>query len=512
MDSIKILEGIDNSLNDFLTQTKTGTFVKDETDTKINSINASIKENFRIDYTKKLKFRKDEKNRLHQIFIDYLKGRFDGFNSHYIQLLAWNISDLKIFEKKRRGTFSIYEYSPFKLAPYTMIEKTFRLFNKKRIDFKKVYFPLLTDYLNNYDKASKRYKKNMRKFLKKTRISNNVDIYFKMDALYPDDGKKAIQDHISQFRIEPKVLYTRYFSDVWANWMLTKANLNDEFHVLRNLDCKFFDLCSEETQKSLLAKIICTNIKRQTGNSSTAEEICNRIIFPAIKKGNPFKKEFWISKSGTSYKSMRKTAWEFIESKFVKNESYRIMIESIEKNEAKAFENKGNPSSIDNHNYEDEKKETIKVKNIFSKIFFAILIAAIIGVIGYGLHRHFIKPASVEKTDYNKEEKTLNLNSYESKKINLNRQSYAFFNIPINEIFSSDKLQFTKIILENEIYDLDLDSTYILRLMDTEEMRPLKKYSSVVIIDEKTKLHHSDYFAFRIEDLVVYIKIQKHEK
>ena len=48
--------------------------------------------------------------------------------------------------------------------------------------------------------------------------------------------------------------------------------------------------------------------------------------------------------------------------------------------------------------------------------------------------------------------------------------------------------------------------------MDTEEMRPLKKYSSVVIIDEKTKLHHSDYFAFRIEDLVVYIKIQKHEK
>ena len=103
MDSIKILEGIDNSLNDFLTQTKTGTFVKDETDTKINSINASIKENFRIDYTKKLKFRKDEKNRLHQIFIDYLKGRFDGFNSHYIQLLAWNISDLKIFEKKKKG-------------------------------------------------------------------------------------------------------------------------------------------------------------------------------------------------------------------------------------------------------------------------------------------------------------------------------------------------------------------------------------------------------------------------
>ena len=82
----------------------------------MNSLTLAIKKELKIDYSKTLKFKPSEKERLQQIYVNYLTGKSDDFNSHYIQLLAWHIQDFKIIKKKIAKDKFVYE-SVFENSP-----------------------------------------------------------------------------------------------------------------------------------------------------------------------------------------------------------------------------------------------------------------------------------------------------------------------------------------------------------------------------------------------------------
>ena len=172
MKSLKALENADTSLDQTLTVAESSnSFANKEIDRKVRSLTLEIKKELKVDYSKTVNFKPKEKERLTQIYLDFLTGKSDDFNSHYIQLLAWHLQDLKVMPTKKGYKVSIFEYAPNPLALFTVIEKTFKLFQKKRIDVDKVSYALILNYLNNYKIASNRYKNELRKYLKGIKFS-----------------------------------------------------------------------------------------------------------------------------------------------------------------------------------------------------------------------------------------------------------------------------------------------------------------------------------------------------
>ena len=132
MKSLIALENTDNSLSETLSVAKfSNSFVSKETDKILNSLTLAIKKELKIDYSKTLKFKPSEKERLQQIYVNYLTGKSDDFNSHYIQLLAWHIHELDVLPVKKHGLIrnvTIFEYSPSSLIPITATNRIFGLF------------------------------------------------------------------------------------------------------------------------------------------------------------------------------------------------------------------------------------------------------------------------------------------------------------------------------------------------------------------------------------------------
>ena len=336
MKSLKILENADNSLTNILYQiTYSNTFVSNEIAQKVKSLTVAIKKDLKVDYSTGRKFKPNEKERLVNIYVAYLTGKSDNFNSHYIQLLAWHLLDLKIMPSKDRSTkVSIFEYAPNPFAIYTVIEKTFRLFNKKRIDSNKVSYALISTYLNNYNTASNRYKNELRKYLKGIRFCEDLDVYFNINNIISYTINKTSKttapeapfpERLTKLRIHTKTLNTKYFADAWFAWMFKAADLLDESYVLKNFNCHYFENCNEDMQKIIMAKIIHDNNLNYMRNRKT-DMICINYLFPAIKKGNPFKKEFWELNYTGIYKEYLDYAWFFIEEAFIKNKSHKNMI------------------------------------------------------------------------------------------------------------------------------------------------------------------------------------------
>lgn len=337
MEAINSLENADLFLSKLLVASAGSVpFVNKDIDRQIREVTLAIKNELKVDYSKTIAFKPGEKERVTRIYVNYLiSNKQDDFNSHYIQLLAWHLHELKIMSQKKGEKLSVFEYSPNPLWPFTtVIEKTFQLFKKKRIDVTKVSYALILNYLNNYKIASGRYKNNLRKYLKSIKFSEDLDVYFNVRNVPTYVAYRTAKitpptepyfERLHHLKIDLRTLDTMYFSDTWREWMLNEANLSDENYVLKNLNCSYFKNCNEDMQKIILAKIIYVNAMRSL-IITRVESICEKYIFPAIEKGNPFKKEFWELNYTGIYKEYLDYAWFFIEEAFVKNKSHKNMI------------------------------------------------------------------------------------------------------------------------------------------------------------------------------------------
>lgn len=334
MESLKVLENTDKFLTQTLTVAHTSnSFANKEIDQKVRSLTLAIKKELEVDYSKTVHFKPKEKERLTQIYINFLTGKSDDFNSHYIQLLAWHLLELKVIAQKNGDKVSIFEYAPNPLAIFTVIEKTFRLFQKKRVDVNKVSYALILNYLNNYKVASNRYKNELRKYLKIIKFSDDIDVYFNINNVLSYTLNKtekivapmtSFPERLLRLRIRPRTLDTIYFADSWFAWMFKVANLTDT-DILKNINCSYFKICNEDMQKIILAKIIYEN-NLSLKKFRETEQLCVEYLFPAIKNGNPFKKEYWNLNYTGMYKTYLDTTWNYIEQTFVKNSEYKHMI------------------------------------------------------------------------------------------------------------------------------------------------------------------------------------------
>ncbi|UKI56271.1 MAG: hypothetical protein L6V90_03675 [Treponema succinifaciens] len=161
-----------NKYNDFLSQKKINT---------VQNTIEEIKESFLIDYSKPLVMTEIEKANLFEMITDFIINKKNIFNSHYIQLLAWHIHELKILPVKKHGIIhnvSFLEYSPNPLIPISATNRIFTLFSPRRIPPEKVSTALLLNYLNHYEMASARFKNVLKSYLKRIRYSKNVNLYF----------------------------------------------------------------------------------------------------------------------------------------------------------------------------------------------------------------------------------------------------------------------------------------------------------------------------------------------
>ena len=220
---------------------------------------------------------------------------------------------------------SIFEYSPNPLAIYTVIERTFKLFNKKRIKSNKIAFALLLNYLNNYRVASNRYKNELRKYLKSIRFSKYVDIFFTKDIVYYswlkcESLNITFPERLLKLGLDEKILDSVYFSDAWFLWMISSADLTDEINILKKINCIYFKNCNDVLKKILFANIIKKNCMLLNKNFGILKYICEEYIFPLIKNGDPLKENFWIvNYEGKFHEYVTDSlqfAWNFISTYF----------------------------------------------------------------------------------------------------------------------------------------------------------------------------------------------------
>lgn len=338
MQAIETLEKTDNFLSETLQTAKEASPLNKNCDDEIHKITLKIKKNLEVNYSIPSITNSNELERIKQIYVNYLLGKTDDFNSHYIQILAWNLFNLKIMKTKSGEQVSVFEYSPNPLVLYSVVEKTFKLFEKRRISTKKVSYALLITYLNNYKSASNRYKNNLRKYLKDIKFQKYTSLFFVSDyekifkyffklSQKFENEVITFPEWLSNLKIPESLLNTTYFSDLWAYWFFHYADLYDT-KILNNLNCVFFRKCDENLQKIILAYIIY--LKCRVEKYSDMTELCLRYIFPVIKKGNPLKREFWNIDCDKIYKTYLDYAWNFIEENFVKNPVYKNLVESAD--------------------------------------------------------------------------------------------------------------------------------------------------------------------------------------
>lgn len=203
-------------------------FVSVETNRNIQSFTSKIKNSFEVNYSKKIEMSTVEMKELKLLIIEFLKNKKNNFNSHYIQLLAWHIDDIKVMNQKTKfaeRSVSFLEYAPNPLLPFTVTNKIFQLFEKQNIEPEKVTTALLLNYLNNYERASSRFKTVLRRYLKSIKYIKDVDIFFNFITLGQfltkkrgeykknGEGEKFLKNLLELAGINPVLLETKYFTD-----------------------------------------------------------------------------------------------------------------------------------------------------------------------------------------------------------------------------------------------------------------------------------------------------------
>ena len=183
---------------------------------------AEIKDTFSIDYTRPLKMTKKEEETLKKLITEYVRGKKDNFNSHYIQLLAWHIHELEVIPVKKHGVVrnvTFLEYSPNALIPISATNRIFGLFLPKRIETEKVSTALLLNYLNNYEYASYRFMGVLSSYLKRIHYSKNTDIYFNFSNVVTVIEKKtpvskmSYRNRLTTLGLREITLHTKYFDN-----------------------------------------------------------------------------------------------------------------------------------------------------------------------------------------------------------------------------------------------------------------------------------------------------------
>lgn len=203
-------------------------FLSVQTDENIKNFTDKIKNNFEVTYTKKIKISAMEIRELKLLIVDFLKNKKNNFNSHYIQLLAWHIDDIKVMSQKTKiaaHSVSFLEYAPNPLLLFSVTNKIFQLFEKPNIEPAKVATALLLNYLNNYERASSRFKTVLRRYLKSIKYIKDVDIFFnfitlgqfltkkRIDYKKIGDGEKFLRSLLELSGVNPVLLETKYFND-----------------------------------------------------------------------------------------------------------------------------------------------------------------------------------------------------------------------------------------------------------------------------------------------------------
>lgn len=181
---------------------------------------SEIKDTFKIDYTKPLEMTKKEEQELKRIILDFVKGKKDNFNTHYIQLLAWHIHELYVLPVKKHGVLqnvTFLEYAPSSFIPITATNRIFNLFLPRRIETEKVSTALVLNYLNNYEHASPRFMSVLNSYLKRIHFSKNTDVYFNFANVIKYIEKKTPASKLDYFErlktmgIRENTIQTRYF-------------------------------------------------------------------------------------------------------------------------------------------------------------------------------------------------------------------------------------------------------------------------------------------------------------
>ena len=189
----------------------------------IKNINSEIQKRFTIDYSKPIPMTKKEEENLRNMITDYIRGKKDTFNTHYIQLLAWHIHELDLIPVKKHGTLwnvTFLEYSPNPLIPISATNRIFSLFLPRRIEPEKVSTALVLNYLNNYEYASQRFMNVLNSYLKRVHYSRNTDIYFNFQNVINYINKRLPETKLNYFErlkilgIREITINTKYFNDI----------------------------------------------------------------------------------------------------------------------------------------------------------------------------------------------------------------------------------------------------------------------------------------------------------
>lgn len=183
---------------------------------------AEIKDTFSIDYTRPLKMTKKEEETLKKLITEYVRGKKDNFNSHYIQLLAWHIHELEVIPVRKHGVVrnvTFLEYSPNALIPISATNRIFGLFLPKRIETEKVSTALLLNYLNNYEYASSCFMGVLSSYLKRIHYSKNTEIYFNYSNVVSvierktPVSKMSYRNRLTTLGLREITLHTKYFDN-----------------------------------------------------------------------------------------------------------------------------------------------------------------------------------------------------------------------------------------------------------------------------------------------------------
>jgi len=297
----------------------------------MRSLIFNLRKALRLDYSSDVMFKPGEKEEL----ISLMQQCFDGHKidptTHQLELLAWHMADLPLMPMPDNPEGTILEFEPSALSVSSEIEKVFRLFYRKGLEHKRTVMGLMITYLDKYKKASKRYAKELKKYMQFVGFSKDLDFFFNYEDAVTYVYAKTLKynnlpfpERLMKLDLRIGILETQYIADLWYDWMFKRANLCEEEYVLKNMNCRQLQKCSQAKIKLLAAKAINANADK--GNDQYTQKVCLSYIFPCLKNGNCFTQEFWTVENMPKTQTVLDKCWRVIQHNFVQNEKFSDLV------------------------------------------------------------------------------------------------------------------------------------------------------------------------------------------
>lgn len=270
-----------------------------EMDTEITATIFKIKDNLSASYCTRILAKENEWGVLEKLVGDYIRTGTDNFDRHYIQLLCWNIHRLKVIPVKgdrKTVKVSFLEYQPslFDIAPAT--KKLFKLLEKYAVCKERLATALMMVYLDNYHVSSGYFSDLLKKYLRSIKAFRNLNVFFDVTKAgtyrtlrNPSSFfMKLFLQRMNLLKVRSSYLDCKYFQDAWYFWMRNTADVTDA-PVLENMQCSYFDICTDEEKLLILARILVKNDLKGKDIKALYEAIL-KDLFPR----NPAVPENWI--------------------------------------------------------------------------------------------------------------------------------------------------------------------------------------------------------------------------